>query len=96
MNRARMAGLQQRREGDYTGAQWRSPSWAGSWASIRSVPLAGRACCLQLVPLTLATPKPSVTRIREKEDTGFLPVLGVNKAQRKWEPVESGQRMGCP
>lgn len=37
-----------------------------------------------------------MTRIQEKEDTRFLPVLGVNKAQRKWEPAESGQRMGCP
>lgn len=96
MNRAGMAVLEHRREGHDTGSQWRSPSRAGSQASVRSVPLAGEACCLQLVPPTLATPRPPVTRIQEKEDTGFLPVLGVNKAQRKWEPAESGQRMGCP
>lgn len=62
----------------------------------QSVPLAGGVCCLQLVTPTLAAPRPPVTHFQEKEDTRFLPVLGVNKAQREWERAESGQRMGYP
>lgn len=87
-----MAGLKQP-EGDCTGSRCQRPGWTGSQASIRPASRVGGTSCLQLMPLTLATPGPPVTHIQDKEDTGLPPVLGVNETQDKWGPAGSGQGM---